>query len=796
MSTVQAGDVIAVYRSGKLHNAPADMSTVQDTDLIVVGRGNVPYKCTVADWRASQGKPPAIYDVLLADSPEAGRFTSGTFASTVDMAEEGVPPATKGIKGWVEGSLKTAATSPAIASVSGTGAAGSGGTVGMVQWQSPATASPLARDYSCGKIAQDAYKDDPSYIMFQWADSLTIGGYSDWYVPSFAELNIIYVSLKPTTAQNSTTHGANQYAVPKRGNYSAHYPAQTTAVDFKSGGPEAFATGGYWTANEFTSPNTNAWQISFHNGSEGGSVKGLSVRARVIRRISIADYVAAGSPAIGTPLAGGFYGGQISTTKSGTADYALIVSPAYEGSYGVTGGTPSDPYVLGFSDATDLDKFAGGDAITEVLAAGGAGDATGVVSSVDVTAKTITLAVGAGSGTWDIGNKVKGPMKVAQITPTSDEIVAVSGTGSTGTGGTPATAAYNSGSGTTVNAQGKVYGKTAQDANNNGDHPVFQWAAGLNIGGHTDWYIPALNELEILYRNLKPDATANRTTVGANANAVPSATSNYTAGSPARTTVTLFQAGSAEAFVTANYYWSATEDASNSGKAWGLHFHDGMHFSYTKGQTIYARAIRRVAYTGSEPAIGSPYEGGYFGGLISTTGTGVADYALIVAPNRTGSFGYAGGTDADPYVLTFKTDKDLAEFSVGLAVNQDDSAASGTVASVDVSAKKMTMAIGGTGTWGPANTGKTVVGPKKPSSMVKLFCKLDTSLTVTDLQSTDPGFTAVIGAGPYTITFPATLPSGNPPDTDLPAGTTLTTEVQATNHAGTSDKKSTPITPA
>ena len=183
--------------------------------------------------------------------------------------------------------------------------------------------------------------------------------------------------------------------------------------------------------------------------------------------------------------------------------------------------------------------------------------------------------------------------------------------------------------------------------------------------------------------------------------------------------------------------------------------------------------------------------------------------------------------------LTFKTNKDLAAFSVGAAITQaGGGTASGTVGSVDTTAKTITVGAstgtwgpastgktvvgpsvtgGGTvgsidataktmtlatstGTWGPANTGKTVVGPTKPAAHVKLYCKLDPTLNVTDLQSPDPGYTAVTGAGPYAVKFPATLPSGNPPDTDLPAGTQLTVEVQATNHAGTSIKHQT-ITP-
>ena len=152
--------------------------------------------------------------------------------------------------------------------------------------------------------------------------------------------------------------------------------------------------------------------------------------------------------------------------------------------------------------------------------------------------------------------------------------------------------------------------------------------------------------------------------------------------------------------------------------------------------------------------------------------------------------------------LTFATAKDLVNFAGGDVVNQDSGGpASGTVASVDATAKTMTFG-GSTGTWGPANTGKYVIGPTKtvPAANVKLYCKLDAAGAVSDLQSADPGFTAwtPAGTGPYTgtVTFPATLPTGNAPDADLPAGTTITVEVQATNTAGTDSAKSNTVTPA
>jgi hypothetical protein len=78
----------------------------------------------------------------------------------------------------------------------------------------------------------------------------------------------------------------------------------------------------------------------------------------------------------------------------------------------------------------------------------------------------------------------------------------------------------------------------------------------------------------------------------------------------------------------------------------------------------------------------------------------------------------------------------------------------------------------------------------------KLFLKFNAAGAVSDMQSADPGFVAMTGAGPYKLTFPATLPSGNAPDVDLPAGVTITTEVEAGNTSSAVTKTSNIVTPA
>ena len=75
-----------------------------------------------------------------------------------------------------------------------------------------------------------------------------------------------------------------------------------------------------------------------------------------------------------------------------------------------------------------------------------------------------------------------------------------------------------------------INGPANSAAMNDVTHPAAQFCEGLTIGGFTDWYMPATNELEICYYNLKPTTDSNNTSSGINANAVPARASNYTSG--------------------------------------------------------------------------------------------------------------------------------------------------------------------------------------------------------------------------------------------------------------------------
>jgi hypothetical protein len=140
-----------------------------------------------------------------------------------------------------------------------------------------------------------------------------------------------------------------------------------------------------------------------------------------------------------------------------------------------------------------------------------------------------------------------------------------------------------------------INGPANSSTMNDAAHPAAQFCEGLTIGGFSDWYMPAKNELEVCYYNLKPTTTSNNTSKGANTNAIPSRPSNYTSGDPAQTSATDFKSGGTEAFAAA-YYWSSSQYFSFA-YAWAQTFSYGYqsYASANKSTARRVRAVRRVA---------------------------------------------------------------------------------------------------------------------------------------------------------------------------------------------------------
>jgi hypothetical protein len=146
---------------------------------------------------------------------------------------------------------------------------------------------------------------------------------------------------------------------------------------------------------------------------------------------------------------------------------------------------------------------------------------------------------------------------------------------------------------TTVGTTSDIDGPANSTAMNNASHPAAQFCEGLTVGGFTDWYMPAKNELEVCYYNLKPTTTSNNTGYGTNPNAVPARASNYTSGTPAQTSAAAFITSTGAEAYSAGTYWTSTGLVLTNAKE--QNFNDGEQNNRYKNSNETVRAIRRVA---------------------------------------------------------------------------------------------------------------------------------------------------------------------------------------------------------
>lgn len=110
---------------------------------------------------------------------------------------------------------------------------------------------------------QQMVNSGSSFPAASFCNNLTTNGYNDWYLPSFAELEICYRFLKPTNTTNSTATTSfgryeNPHSEPLGFNYTSTNPRYSTNPYASTFNPHAFRTG---TSSSSTSTSAGAWEL-------------------------------------------------------------------------------------------------------------------------------------------------------------------------------------------------------------------------------------------------------------------------------------------------------------------------------------------------------------------------------------------------------------------------------------------------------------------------------------------------------------------------------------------------------
>lgn len=314
--------------------------------------------------------------------------------------------------------------------------------------------------------------------------------------------------------------------------------------------------------------------------------------------VQAAYYIPAPTPtpaAFGDPLEGGFYAGMIwgQITQSSTSKTLATGSQTF-----TINSTPDVPLVyVGQtlevrSRANPANKFVGTVVSSTVVSAVGS-DLTLNVTSV------------GGSGTFADWS-VMARHRIIVAPKASGEHAGI--------------ALKNSNTALPTACQTLTEGFAATQAMRDADtstvYPAAHWARSLKINGFTDWYIPARDELELCWRNLKPVTNNNYVTAdrptgasfsyanngsygdtanthGLNNNSSPTGAA-YTASVPGQTAATAFRTGGTEAFEFVSAYWTSCD--YNTTYAWAQNWYatyPGNENINSKNITYRVRAVRR-----------------------------------------------------------------------------------------------------------------------------------------------------------------------------------------------------------
>jgi hypothetical protein len=199
-------------------------------------------------------------------------FLGGFFAGYISHTANGVP------------------THALIVAPRATGASGTGYTITTMRtWRTTGVSTAGTTSTFDGRANTDAMitAGIALHPAAQFCTDLSIGGFTDWYLPARFELEIAYANLKPTTTNNTTSWGINDYSVPPRAvNYTTGSPARTLVTAFQDTGAEPFVNDQHWSSSEFNA--SQAWTVSYASGTAlNSNSKTTTLRVRAFRRVPV-----------------------------------------------------------------------------------------------------------------------------------------------------------------------------------------------------------------------------------------------------------------------------------------------------------------------------------------------------------------------------------------------------------------------------------------------------------------------------------------------------------------------------
>tara|TARA_R110002012_G_scaffold37590_3_gene105191 strand:+ start:131 stop:2224 length:2094 start_codon:yes stop_codon:yes gene_type:complete len=221
-----------------------------------------------------------------------------------------------------------------------------------------------------------------------------------------------------------------------------------------------------------------------------------------------------------------------------------------------------------------------------------------------------------------------------------------------------------------------------------------------------------------------------------------------------------------------------------------------------------APVINTVALTESNPDVGPRFTEQTFNVSVDMTANGypVSEKAIDAYVKGSLTIQYV----SDPItalnvlsvsntIVTVSGEKDLDKLTVGTTVNNgklvsDPDYNEGVVNSVTIDGANSQINLETTEDgWAIGEVVQTAAEVVNNTVMYLDFDSDGNVLTLSDTKPS-PGYVTTDNPANLVLTFPATFPSGEVPDTEFPEGTTLTVDVTASNSSGT-DTKSTTILP-